>query len=66
VRFAFSDLDDYESWVVDVAGPLAMAVRALPERERHALKEELRTAFAPFAVGRGYEIPGVALAAVAS
>jgi SAM-dependent methyltransferase len=30
VRFAFSDLDDYEQWVIDVAGPFAIVVRGLP------------------------------------
>jgi SAM-dependent methyltransferase len=66
VRFAFDDLDAYEKWVVDVAGPFAMVLRGLPQRERDVLKEELRVAFAPFATDRGYEIPGVALTAVAS
>ncbi|HKX47799.1 MAG TPA: methyltransferase domain-containing protein, partial [Gaiellaceae bacterium] len=31
VRFAFDDLDAYERWVIDVAGPFAMVVRGLPE-----------------------------------
>jgi hypothetical protein len=66
VRFAFRDLDEYERWVMDVAGPLAMVVRGLPERERDALKAQLGTAFTPFAADGGYELPGVALTAVAS
>jgi SAM-dependent methyltransferase len=66
VRFAFRDLDDYERWVVDVAGPFAMVVRGLPDPERESLKSELGRAVEPFAVARGYEIPGVALTAVAS
>jgi SAM-dependent methyltransferase len=66
VRFVFDDLDSYERWVMDVAGPFAMALRGLPQRERGVLKEELREAFVPFATDGGYEIPGVALTAIAS
>jgi ubiquinone/menaquinone biosynthesis C-methylase UbiE len=65
VRFAFSDLDDYERWVVDVAGPLAMVVRGLPEHEREQLRAQLGASFAPFAADPGYVIPGLALTAVA-
>jgi SAM-dependent methyltransferase len=66
VRFAFRDLDDYERWVIDVAGPLAMAVRDLPEDELEVLRARLRKAFEPFATNGGYELPGVALCAGAS
>jgi hypothetical protein len=66
VRFAFDDLDAYERWVMDVAGPFAMVVRGLRESQRNELKGELGQAFAPFATDRGYEIPGAALTAVAS
>jgi len=66
VRFAFRALDDYEQWVIDVAGPFAMVVRGLPEDEREVLRARLREAFVPFATDRGYELPGVALCAVAN
>jgi SAM-dependent methyltransferase len=66
VRFAFRALDDYEQWVIDVAGPFAMVLRALPEDEREVLRARLREAFVPFATDGGYELPGVALCAVAS
>jgi SAM-dependent methyltransferase len=66
VRFAFRDLDEYERWVIDVAGPIAMVVRGLPEGEREALKARLGEAFVSFATDGGYELPGVALCAVAS
>jgi ubiquinone/menaquinone biosynthesis C-methylase UbiE len=66
VRFAFRDLDDYEQWVIDVAGPFAMVVRGLPEDEREVLRARLAEAFVPFASDGGYELPGVALCAVAS
>jgi enediyne biosynthesis protein CalE5 len=66
VRFAFRDLDDYEQWITDVGGPFAMVVRALPEDERGLLRRQLEDAFVPFAADGGYELPGVALCAVAS
>jgi SAM-dependent methyltransferase len=66
VRFAFQGLDDYEQWVIDVTGPFAIVVRGLPEDERGVLRARLREAFAPFATDSGYELPGVALCAIAS
>jgi SAM-dependent methyltransferase len=66
VCFAFRDLDDYQRWVLDVAGPFSIAVRGLPEDERGALWARLAEAFEPYTVGGRYEIPGVALCAVAS
>ena len=64
VRFVFSNLADYERWVLDVSGPLAVVVRGLPEDERAVLRGRLAEAFAPFSAGEGYELPGVALCAV--
>lgn len=66
LRFAFRALDDYEQWVTDVAGPFAMVVRGLPNDEREVLRARLEEAFVPFAGDGGYELPGVALCAVAS
>jgi SAM-dependent methyltransferase len=66
VQFAYRDLDDYERWVMEVAGPFAMVVRGLPEDERRALREQLAEAFVPFEADGGYKVPGVALCAVAS
>jgi len=66
VRWAFRNLDEYEIWVTEVAGAFAMVVRGLPEDERKALKSQLTEAFAPFVADGGYELPGVALCAVAS
>jgi len=66
VRFAFDDLDAYERWVMDVAGPFAIVLRGLPDVEREELKTQLGRAFARFATEDGYELPGVALTAIAS
>jgi SAM-dependent methyltransferase len=66
VRFAFCDLDDYEQWLIDVAGPFAILVRGLPDDERQVLRARLQEAFVPFATDGAYELPGLALCAVAS
>ena len=64
VRFAFASVDEYMTITTDTAGPLAMALRALPEDERGAIAEQLESAFASFATERGYELPGATLAEV--
>jgi SAM-dependent methyltransferase len=66
VRFAFSDVDDYVSFAAETAGPFAMVIRGLSESERQTIEAQLAEAFTPFAADGGYELPGVALAAVAS
>jgi SAM-dependent methyltransferase len=66
VRFAFSDVDDYVRFAVETAGPFAIVIRGLSESERQTIEAQLGEAFVPFAADGGYELPGVALAAVAS
>jgi hypothetical protein len=43
-----------------------MVVRGLSAGERDALRSQLTDAFVPFVADGGYELPGVALCAVAS
>jgi SAM-dependent methyltransferase len=66
VRFAFSDVDDYVSFAAETAGPFAMVIRGLSESERQTIKAQLGKAFVPFVADGGYELPGVALTALAS
>jgi SAM-dependent methyltransferase len=66
VRFVYRDVDDYVRRARDTGGVFAMVFRQVSEGERDAMKAELARAFTPFAVDGGYELPGVALAAVAS
>lgn len=66
VRFAFRDVDDYVAYSSDTGGAAVPVLQRLPEDERDELKAELAAAFAPFAVDAGYELPGLALVAVAS
>ena len=60
------DVEEYLSLVADTAGPLGLALRALPDGRPRAVAPTSRTALARFAVADGYELPGVALCAVAA
>jgi SAM-dependent methyltransferase len=64
VSFVFGDVDEYLSWASDVAGPFAMVIRGLSDPERATIREQLAEAFAPFAAGASYELPGVCLNAI--
>ena len=64
-RFAFDDVDEYLGFVGDTAGPLAAALRGLPDEEHTQIKAGLEEACAPFATDGGYALPVVTLAAVA-
>jgi SAM-dependent methyltransferase len=66
VRFAVASVDEYLDVIADTAGAIALVLRALPAEERDELAVELEQALARFRTGDGYEIGGVALAAVAS
>lgn len=65
VRFRVPDVDEYLDLVADTAGPLGLALRRLSEAERADVKAEVADSLGRFAAGDGYELPGVALCAVA-
>jgi SAM-dependent methyltransferase len=66
VRFGvFADADEYLSMIADTAGPIALALRAVAGADRLRVKADIEDALTPFAVEGGYELPGVALCAVA-
>jgi SAM-dependent methyltransferase len=65
-RFALPSADEYLSVIADTAGPIALALRGLPEAERHAVKADVEGSLHRFAAKDGYEIPAVALCAAAS
>lgn len=66
VRFVLPDVDEYLSLIADTAGPIALALRRLPDAGRAALKAEVEDSFQRFAADGGYVLPGVALCAVGS
>lgn len=66
VEFVVPDADEYLRFVTDSAGPLAMALRALPDAERDAIENDLQESLTPFAAEGGYRLPGLVLCAVAA
>jgi ubiquinone/menaquinone biosynthesis C-methylase UbiE len=65
VRFELPDVVEYLSMISDTAGPLGLALRGVSETDGEAVKADVEQSLARFATDRGYEIPGVALCAVA-
>lgn len=65
VCFAIPSIDEYLQVIADTAGPLGLALRALPDTEREAVKAQSAAALERCVVDNGYEIPGVALCTVA-
>jgi SAM-dependent methyltransferase len=66
IVFVAADVDDYVSSARETGGMFARAWADASEEERAAITEELAQAFVPFEVDGGYELPGLALVAVAS
>ena len=65
-RFRVPDVNEYLELVEDTAGPLGLALRGLSKAERAEVSTEVGHSFEHFRVEDGYELPGVALCAVAS
>ena len=62
----YSSVDEYVRRSSDMGGMFSRAWADAPEEERERMKDEFSDAFAPFAVGGGYKLPGVTICAVAS
>jgi SAM-dependent methyltransferase len=65
VRLAVSDADEYMALTADTAGPIALALRGLSEADRAEVRAEVEDSLGRFTAPEGYELPGVALCAVA-
>jgi ubiquinone/menaquinone biosynthesis C-methylase UbiE len=65
VWFEAPDVAGYLSLVSDTAGPLGLALQAVSAPDRAVIEAEVAEPLARFTTGRGYEIPGAALCAVA-
>ena len=66
LSFGFRNVADYVSYSADTAGPFATVISGLSERQRQALGVQLVEPFAAFVADGGYELPALALCAVAS
>lgn len=61
-----SDLDGYLGLIADTAGPIGLALRGLSEADHAAVRAEVEYSLGRFATDAGFELPTVALCAVAS
>ena len=66
VRFEYRNAEEYLSVTTDTAGPLGLALQALSPAELDAVRADVEGGLGRFAAEAGYEVPGVALCAVAS
>jgi SAM-dependent methyltransferase len=66
VLLVYRGIDDYVAFASDTGGSFATAFRDATDAERTEMRQEIEDAFAVFAVEVGYELPGLALVAVAS
>lgn len=66
VFFQYRDVEDYVRRARDTGGLFSTVWSSVSDDERELMEARLADDFAPFAVDTGYELPGLALAAVAS
>jgi SAM-dependent methyltransferase len=64
-RFVLPDVDEYLNVIADTAGPIALALRGLTDSDRAAVRADVEDSLRRFAADSGYELPCVALCAVA-
>lgn len=65
VRFVSASLDEYIAGARETGGTFARAWQEASEDERAEMTDELAAAFAPYRVGEGLELPGVAVGVAA-
>jgi ubiquinone/menaquinone biosynthesis C-methylase UbiE len=64
-RFVIPDVDEYLSVIADTAGPVALALRGLAQSDLAVVRTDVEDSLRRFAAGDGYELPCLALCAVA-
>jgi SAM-dependent methyltransferase len=62
----YPSVDEYVRRSSEMGGMFSRAWAEASEEERERMKDEIRKAFAPFAVDGGFKLPGVSLCIVAS
>ena len=64
-RFVFADVDEYLGLIADTSGPFGLALQGLAADERAAVRADVEDSLGRFVAAGGYELPCVALCAVA-
>ena len=58
--FRFGDFDDFWGYLVRLAGPLARAIKVLPDEEERATREAISESLSPFREpGGSYALPAL-------
>jgi hypothetical protein len=65
-RLVVPDVDEYLSVIADTAGPIALTLTGLAEPDRAAVNADVEDSLRRFAADGGYELPCLALCAMAS
>jgi ubiquinone/menaquinone biosynthesis C-methylase UbiE len=66
LSWRFENFDSYWRYLTQLAGPIAIAISALPENDQRQLHEELQEAIKDYRSNGGYELPGVVQNTLAS
>jgi len=66
VRWRFEDFDAYWRYLTQLAGAIAIAIAAMSDHDRRALRERVEKAIEDYRSDLGYELPGVALNTLAA
>jgi ubiquinone/menaquinone biosynthesis C-methylase UbiE len=61
VRFRFDGFDDYWRFITELAGAIALVLKAMPEEEREAVRGLVAPTTGDFRANGGLELPGVTL-----
>jgi SAM-dependent methyltransferase len=64
-RFVVPDVDEYLKMTADTAGPIALVLRGLTDADRAGVRADAEESLGQYAREDGYEVPCVALCAVA-
>jgi hypothetical protein len=65
VSWRFEDFDDYWRFITELAGGIALVLKAMPEEDREAVRARVEQAVADRAGDGGLGLPGVTLNATA-
>ena len=59
LSWRFEDFESYWRYLTQLAGPVAVAIAALPDHDRRALQERVEDAIQDYRSNGGYALPGV-------
>ncbi len=65
LEWSFASADDFWTFVLELAGALALVLKAMPEADQSEVRSRLIGAVEPYRKGPGYTMPGAALNALA-